>query len=229
MRAPLSVIIATLNAEAELPACLSALYEAVPAGLLRELIVVDGGSSDQTCLIADEAGATILRAAPSRGGQLKMGAEAAKGDWFLFLHADTILEDGWTEVIQKSLLRPDTAAYFALAFRNSGFAGNCVAKWANFRSVAFGLPYGDQGLLISRSLYNEVGGYQDIPLMEDVAISLKLGRKRLSGIPCHANTSAEKYQSQGWLRRGRRNLWMLTRYLLGVTPERLAKEYRRGS
>ena len=98
MRAPLSVIIPTLNAEQALPACLEALYAGVSAGILRELIVVDGGSEDQTLAIADEVGAKIIRTTPSRGGQLRQGGELATGEWLLFVHADTVLCQmiGWT-------------------------------------------------------------------------------------------------------------------------------------
>lgn len=227
MRAPLSVVIPTLNAEEALPACLGALYEAVSEGLLCELIVVDGGSGDRTCELADDAGANVIECAPSRGGQLKAGAEAAKGQWLLFVHADTVLEPGWTDAVSAYLATPEKAGYFALAFAKGGRVGRWVAGWANLRSAVFGLPYGDQGLLVSRRLYNEVGGYTDMPLMEDVAIVRRLGGRRLHRLSAAAVTSAEKYQAQGWLRRGGRNLWTLLRYFAGVNPEVLAQAYRR--
>ncbi len=82
-------------------------------------------------------------------------------------------------------------------------------------------------MLIERRLYEQVGGYADIPLMEDVAIARALGRRRLGALDALAVTSAEKYRQQGWFRRGARNLWTLLRYFVGITPERLAKDYRR--
>ncbi len=228
MRAPLSVIIPTLNAEKALPACLSALYAGVSAGILRELIVVDGGSEDQTLAIADEVGAKIVQTSPSRGGQLRQGGELATGEWLLFVHADTVLSENWVEAVEAKLGQSDKAGWFTLAFDTPGPAGRFVAGWANLRSRVFGLPYGDQALLISRRLYGQLGGYDDIPLMEDVALARRLGRKRLVRLDAVATTSAEKYRRQGWLRRGRRNLLTLLRYFLGDKPETLAASYRKG-
>lgn len=227
MRAPVSVVIPTLNEEAGMPACLGALFEGVSAGVIRELVVVDGGSGDGTLEIAAEAGAEVVRCAASRGGQLRAGADKARGEWLLFVHADTVLSDGWSIAVEEHLLQKGTAAYFALRFERGGVPGRLVAGWANLRSRWFGLPYGDQGLLISQRLYEEIGGFAEIPLMEDVAIARQLGRRRLVRLGAQAATSARKYQAQGWLRRGGRNLWTLLRYLVGVSPETLAAEYRR--
>ncbi|MBO9444538.1 TIGR04283 family arsenosugar biosynthesis glycosyltransferase [Ruegeria sp. R14_0] len=224
MPAPISIVIPTLNAGDSLPATLGALMEGLHTGLIRELIVSDGGSTDQTVGIADEAGAEIVTGPPSRGGQLARGCAAAKGEWLLVLHADTLLQEGWSKPVGDHL-STGAPAVFRLAFRASGFAPTWVAGWANLRSRLFGLPYGDQGLLIPRAMYQQVGGYCDQPLMEDVALV-----RRLRGIvvlPTRAFTSADRYQRVGWLRRGARNLWTLTRYFLGVDPERLAQAYRR--
>lgn len=221
MRAKLTVIIPTLNAEATLPACLAALFEGVEAGLIRELLISDGGSSDATAQIADEVGAELVTGAPSRGGQLRRGAAVARGEWLLILHADTRLSDGWSAAVAAAMAagRP---GYFKLRF-DAGVAPRLVAGWANLRARLFGLPYGDQGLLISRRAYEAAGGYPDIPLMEDVALVRNL--PRLTRIEAEALTEAEKYLRDGWLRRGGRNLLLLTRYLLGADPNRLARKY----
>lgn len=224
MRAPLSVIVPTLDAAAHLPGCLAALYEGLEAGLIRELIVVDGGSTDATLEIADEAGANLLTSVPSRGGQLIKGAEAASGDWFLFLHADSQLASGWSQEAGKHMRAQDMAAYFRLAFEQGGVAGRMVARWANLRARLWGLPYGDQALLISRNRYQVCGGYPLIPLMEDVAIARKL-RGQLIPLETEAVTSAARYKTQGWVRRGGRNLWTLAQYFCGVSPERLSNSY----
>ena len=223
MRAKLSVVIPTLNAAEALPGCLGALMEGVEAGLIRELVISDGGSTDATLAIADEAGAEIIAGAPSRGGQLRRGAGAAHGDWMLFLHADTILPAGWAG-LAAAHLETGRPACFRLKFDTGGLAPRLVAGWANLRSKLFRLPYGDQGLLVSARDYRAVGGYRDIPLMEDVAIARALGR-RLVMLPMHVRTSAARYRREGWLRRGGRNLSLLLRYFAGVAPERLVRRY----
>ena len=223
MRAKLSVVIPTLNAETALARSLPALAEGLSAGLIRELVISDGGSDDATLTIAGEAGAEIVTGAPSRGGQLRRGAEAAQGDWLLFLHADTVLPTGWADIVLAHLPtgRP---GHFRLKFDTSGPVAAMVAGWANLRSRLFHLPYGDQVLLILRADYDATGGYPDQPLMEDVAIARKLGR-RLTILPDTVTTSADRYRRDGWLRRGARNLSLLLRYLAGADPERLARRY----
>jgi rSAM/selenodomain-associated transferase 2 len=226
MRAPISVVIPSLNAAAALPACLAALVEGLQAGLIREVILSDGGSIDGTPQLAEGWGGEVISGAPSRGGQLRRGCEAARGEWLLVLHADTVLAPGWTDAVQDHMARGAGAAgWFRLRFDQRGLAPRLVAGWANLRS-RFGLPYGDQGLLLPRALYDAVGGYPDQPLMEDVALARAL-RGRLARLEGIAVTSAEKYRRQGWLRRGGRNLWTLMRYAMGTSPDALAESYRR--
>ncbi|WP_457650312.1 TIGR04283 family arsenosugar biosynthesis glycosyltransferase [Profundibacter sp.] len=224
MRAPLSIIIPTLNAEAGLPVTLRALIEGLEGGLIRELVVSDGGSGDATCEVAEAAGGEVVRGVAGRGGQLRRGADVARGEWLLFLHADTELSAGWASVVQAHIGGGQGAGYFRLAFDAGGFAPRWVAGWANLRARVFGLPYGDQGLLISRELYDAVGGYADMALMEDVAMARSL-RGQLRMLPVVARTSAARYQQAGWLRQGARNLWRLLRYLAGADPSRLGREY----
>ena len=225
MRAPLSIVIPTLNAEQALPATVAALIEGVQSGLVRELIVADGGSTDATCAIADDLGATVVSGDARRGGQLRHGASAASGVWLLFLHADTQLAAGWSTAVAEHIGNSEIAGYFRLRFRAKGLAPAVVAAWANTRS-RFGLPYGDQGLLVSRQLYDQIGGFRDMPLMEDVAMARALCGK-LSMLPAVAATGAARYQTGGWVRRGAQNMWLLVRYLCGADPERLARNYQR--
>ena len=225
MRAPISIIIPTLNAEDRLPSCLNALMEGVEAGLVRELIVSDGGSTDATGATAQAWGANVLHGPASRGGQLRRACQVARADWLLVVHADTVLQAGWTDHVRRHIAHPERAAWFRLQFDETGVAPRIVAGWANLRS-RFGMPYGDQGLLISAALYARVGGYRDVPLMEDVALARAL-KGKLTGLPVTAVTSAEKFRNQGWVRRGARNLWTFARYVAGADAARLADGYRR--
>ena len=124
--------------------------------------------------------------------------------------------------------RPGRAGWFRLRFDRGGVAARGVAAWANLRATVLGLPYGDQGLLVSRAVYEAAGGYPEIPLMEDVALARRLGRGRLARLDAVAVTSAARYAAEGWLSRGARNLTTLALYFLGVAPERLARRYERG-
>jgi len=225
MPAPISVIIPTLNAAGTIGPTLAVLAEGLDAGLVGELIIVDGGSDDGIGAIADAIGARFIAVPPSRGGQLATGAALAIRPWLLFIHADTVLSEGWLEAVQAHLATPEKAGYFRLRFDAIGLAPRLVAGWANLRSRVLGLPYGDQALLISATLYAKVGGHPNQPLMEDVALNRTL-KGKLTPLNTEALTSAAKYQGQ-WLRRGSRNLSLLIRYFLGASPETLAKRYRR--
>ncbi len=222
----ISVILPTLNAAAHLRRALPPLVPAAAAGLVREVIVSDGGSSDATAAIADAAGARFVESPRGRGAQLRAGAGAARGAWFLFLHADTALDPGWAEEAARFIEGgPERAGAFRFAFDDQSGAANRVAFWAHVRCALLHLPYGDQGLLISRALYEAIGGYADLPLFEDVDIVRRLGRRRLVMLRTRARTSAEKYRRDGFARRGWRNLGLLGLYLAGVPPKRLARLY----
>lgn len=225
-RAPISVVIPTLNAAANLGPTLHSLHAGVVDGLVRELILADGGSTDGIATIADEWGAILVHSPTGRGRQCRVGAERAGGDWFLFLHADSCPDDNWTRAVREHLeRRPGSAGYFRLRFRDGGIPGRLVAGWANLRARWFALPYGDQALLIPRELYGETGGYPDVPLMEDVAIVRRIGRRRLALLNCTITTLPDRYRREGWLARGTRNLVCLASYFLGVSPDRIARFY----
>ncbi|MEM6679385.1 MAG: TIGR04283 family arsenosugar biosynthesis glycosyltransferase [Pseudomonadota bacterium] len=231
-RAPLSVVIPTLEAAAVIGPCLAALIPGLERGVIRELVIVDGGSSDEIAAVAEGVGARLIAAPPGRGGQLAAGVAASSGAWVLVLHADTVLSPDWSEAVAAHMARhPQAAGYCALRFDDPGLAAGFVAGWANLRSRLFGLPFGDQGLLMPRSLYDAAGGYPEIPLMEDVALVRAIrrfgGRAALRPLGATALSSAERYRRDGWLRRGARNLWLLARYSLGADPAVLAAAYAR--
>lgn len=227
----ISVVIPTLNAQAELSRTLGALVPAAIDGLVREVVIVDGGSTDATCRIADEAGARLVESERGRGQQLGEGARAAKGRWLLFLHADTVLQPGWEEEAFRHIQRIETqeqddkAAAFRFRLDDDGLLA-AYLQWAvGLRCRLFAMPYGDQGLLISRRLYNEVGGFKPISLMEDVDLIRRLGRKRLAFLRAGAVTSARRYRAEGYFRRMARNLTCLSLFYLRVPPRVLARLY----
>lgn len=224
----ISVIIPTLDAAERVGPCLAAVAAGIATPGLRDVVIADGGSSDNMRAIAEEVGADFIEAPRGRGSQLRAGAAAAKGEWLLFLHADTVLPERWPDLALAHIAAaPERAAVFRLRFDAEGLGPRVVASWADLRTRAFALPYGDQALLISRRLYDSVDGHPPIPLMEDVAIARRLGRGRLTRLDAAVTTSFEAYERSGWMRRGARNLSTLALYMLGATPERLAERYRR--
>ncbi len=217
----LSVVIPTLNAGDTLPLSLTAIESA------DEVIVVDGGSRDDSVAIARRSGARLIEAPANRGGQLRAGAEAASGDWLLFLHADTVLAPGWREAVAAHIAAfPLAAACFTFRLDDRAWQARMIEAAVSLRVRALGLPYGDQGLLVSRPLYDEIGGFRGLALMEDVDIVSRIGRRRLRTLPLVALTSADRWRRDGWFRRSAHNLACLLAYRLGASPERISRLYR---
>jgi rSAM/selenodomain-associated transferase 2 len=228
----ISVIIPTLNAEAGLGETLTALVPAAVDGLVREVIVVDGGSDDRTAEIVDQAGATWVQRSGGRGYQLAAGARRARFPWLLFLHADTVLQPGWERDAVAFMdavdggKRPLAAAAFRFALDDTGIRPRVLERLVALRCALLRLPYGDQGLLIPRLLYNEVGGYNPHPLMEDVDMVRRLRRRRIVMLGARAVTSAARYRSSGYVRRSLRNAACLSLYFLGVSTAAIDRLYR---
>lgn len=231
MSGMISVIIPTLNAERRLAACLTALVPAAVEGFVREVIIVDGGSSDRTAKIADQAGAEILKTEQGRGGQLSTGARHARQPWLLFLHADTVLGTDWDLEAAAYMGRVDNAelplgaASFRFALDDSGIAPRVLERLVAFRSSVLARPYGDQGLLIPRRLYDEIGGYRDMALMEDFDIVRRLGRARVTVLRTPAVTCAARFREEGYARRVLRNQLCLALYAGGASPDYVARIY----
>ncbi len=220
-----TVVIPALNAAR----CLGRTLDALGGASGRApVLVADGGSTDGTAELAARRGARVVSAPRGRGTQLAAGAAAAGEGWMLFLHADTVPEPGWAEAVERFTADPANlgrAGYFALRLDEDAPAARRVERLVAWRCRALGLPYGDQGLLIHRDLYRAVGGFRPLPLMEDVDLVRRLGRRRLAALPAAAVTSAERWRREGWARRSARNLACLSLWFLGVPPRVIRRVY----
>jgi len=226
--AGLSVVIPTLEEAGRLPLLLADLRR-WPGSL--EIIVVDGGSQDQTALTARLAGATVLHAhPPGRGQQLCLGVEHSKGDWLLVLHADSRIPAIWTERV-KGVMTMDgsTRQAWSFDFRVDERRPMLrLLEWAvRVRSGWMQRPYGDQGLLIHRQLYEAVGGYRPLSLMEDLDLIERLGARTLiRSLDCPLVTSARRWDQKNVLAQAWRNAMLRRFWRRGATPEQLMKIYR---
>jgi len=218
--ARLSVVIPTLEAGAVLDATLAIL-----AGQVGEIIVADAGSIDATQAIARSHGARVILAARGRGGQIAAGIAAATGEWLLVLHADTRLQPGWQAALATAMRQSGRAAYFRFALDDASRPARRLEWAVGLRCRLFALPYGDQGLLIARNLLDAVGGVRPMPLMEDVDLVLRIGRRRLTRLPVAAVTSAERWRRGGWWRTSARNVMCLGLWFAGASPERIRRIY----
>ena len=222
---PVSALIPTLNTATSLPATLAAIH-----GDIAEIIIADGGSTDGTPEIARANGAHVITAPPGRGSQLRAAAAAATQPWLLALHADTRPGPGWQDAVAAFITRPEaapTAGYFRFALDDAAPEARRLEAMVAWRCRWLGLPYGDQGLLIRQDFYQALGGYEAIPLMEDVALIRRIGRKRLVALQAAFVTSSEKWRQQGWYARSARNLFCLSLWFAGVSPERIKPLYAR--
>lgn len=228
----ITVIIAAHNSEHTLGPTLAALVPAAIDGVVRQVIVVDAASTDQTATIADLAGADVVAGRPGRGGQLAQGAARARFPWLLFLSADTVLEEGWERsatAFMRSVdmgVRPPAAGAFAFRIDDNGFKPRLLERLFQMRCKLSPMPYGDQGLLISRQLFDAVGGYQDLPVLEDVDLARRLGRRRLAMLDAQAIASSELYRRDGYLLRSMRNQICHVLFGLGIPINVIARLYR---
>ena len=213
----LSAVVPTLNAGTCLASCLASLSSA------DEIIVVDGGSTDATLEIAQAAGVRIIASPRGRGAQLATGAAAARGGALLFVHADTRLSPGWRALADNHLASSGRPACFRLKLDDAAWQARLIERAVSLRTGLAGLPYGDQGLLVSRDAYDAAGGFRPLALMEDVDLVRRLSKPVI--IAGDAITSADRWRRDGWTRRSLRNLTCLSLWRLGVSPATIAKIY----
>lgn len=192
-----------------------------------EIIVADGGSTDETRELASEAGAKVIQCPHGRGRQLNKGTLYASGRIIIFLHADTILPEGFVSEVITTLAKPNTVAgAFRLSITGKNWALGIVSFFTNLRSVLFQLPYGDQAIFIQKDQFQRMGGFPDIPIMEDYALVLhlkKLGRIAISSKA--VKTSGRRWDKLGYLRTLLINQAMIIGYHIGVSIEKLERFY----
>ncbi len=217
----LSIIIPALNEEANLAATLAS----IPFTPDIEIIVVDGGSRDGTFELARGLRVEVLRSLPGRARQMNTGARLASGEVLLFLHADTRLPDRFFSYVQGMMAKPSIAAgSFSLAIKDAGFALRVIACLANLRSRFLQLPYGDQAIFLRAQLFWSIGGFPELPIMEDVALVRQLRRLgRIETLPATISTSSRRWQREGLLRTFLVHQIALIGYFLGVSPGRIAR------
>ncbi|MEP2943336.1 MAG: TIGR04283 family arsenosugar biosynthesis glycosyltransferase [Hyphomicrobiales bacterium] len=227
----ITIVIPTLNAAESLPHCLSCL-EKMEQDKIACIIICDGGSKDATKNKAKANGAKVIETAPGRGQQLHQGALEAKTEWILFLHADTHLSSRAGKVIDRFITNPENkfrAGYFRFKLDDESNEARKLERQVAWRCEKFALPYGDQALLINRDFYNQLGGYKNIALMEDVDLIWRIeklyGKQALVLLDADATTSAQKFQRDGYFKRSGRNLFCLFLFWIKVPPHLIVKLY----
>ena len=220
-----TVVIPTYNSEKTINNTLNSISK-----YFNKIIIVDANSKDLTIEISKEYKTKIIRSKKSRGTQLLLGAKNVSTEWILFLHSDTILEKnniiGIKNFISKEI-NNNKAASFKIKFNKNNIWSYLLKIIVNIRSKYLKLPYGDQGLLISKFFYNNIGGYKNIPIMEDVEIIRNIGFKNIKILDSYVITDAIRFENQGWLLRPIINVYCLALYFLGFNINNINKIYLR--
>ena len=220
----IGVVVPTLDEAARLQPLLDDLRRVV---VPLDIVVADGGSSDGTPAVAQAAGARAIAATRGRARQLNAGAEAARGQWLLFLHADCRLPPLARRALLSALVDEADlqAAVFRFAVDLEPPAKGFIERGQRLRQALFGLSYGDQGLLVRRELFQSAGGFPDIPIMEDVAMIRCLHRRGVTirTLPAALLTSGRRYRERGVIKTWLHHTLLISLYLAGVSPRRLAR------
>ena len=220
-----TLVIPTYNAEKTINTTLSILKIN-----FKNIIIIDGKSKDQTKEICRKYNIQLFTSKRNRGMQLNLGAEKVVTNWIFFIHADSILENTAIEEINAFISNNNNkfkAASFKLKFDQKNIYSTLLSKMVIFRSKYFKLPYGDQGLIISKVFYNKIGGFKALPIMEDVEIIRNIGFKNIKILNSYIVTDSIRYKSEGWLIRPLINLYCLTLYILGFNINTINSIYIR--
>ena len=220
----ISVIVPTLN-EAEL---LSGTLRRIQANNMpHEILVVDGGSMDETVALAKASGAQVrVVPRPGRAAQMNLGARNARGDNFLFLHGDTWIGSETLFQVENALRQPGVVGGgFARRFQSPSLVLRLTCRIGEWRSRWFGWFFGDQGIFARRTVFEQIGGFHDLPLFEDVDFSRRMARLgRVVTLRSQVVSSARRFSARGPLATTLSDVWLTVRYLAGADPRRLASE-----
>lgn len=226
MMLQLSIIVPVLNEAEHIVETLSGLQYLRTQG--QELIVVDGGSGDDTVLLARPLCDQLLLSAAGRSRQMNVGAAAATGQTLLFLHADTLLPNPFFELMQSQLANSKKQwGRFNVRLSGGRWVFRIIETMMNARSCLTGVATGDQAIFVSKSLFDVVGGFSDIPLMEDIVLSTQL--KKIGRPLClklRVETSSRRWESRGVVNTVLLMWWLRLAFFLGVGAEKLARMYR---
>ncbi len=223
----LSIIVAALNEGGRIPLLLADINR-WPKEL--DLLVVDACSSDYTALVSKLAGAKVIQSqTPNRGLQLNIGAENAIGEWLLFLHADSRLPKNWAEVITSKINQAASKKkcwFFEFKVEGKSISFGLMEKAVAIRSHLFKRPYGDQGLLINKELYKQIGGFSPLYLMEDLDFIKRLTKQaKIQSLNIPLYTNSRRWEKRGVFKQALRNLTLRLRWKSGEPTEKLAKDY----
>jgi rSAM/selenodomain-associated transferase 2 len=223
----LSVIIPVIHEESIINAAIQRL-RAMPLGNSVEILVVDGCEDGSTIKEINDKTVKTVRSLPGRGRQMNKGAEESQSDFLLFLHADTILPEKALALIVGTLSENKImGGAFDLTIDGRGFAYRLIEKVGSWRSRLSRIPYGDQAIFVRKDSFRSLGGFKDIPLMEDVDFMQRVKKNggKIYIFKQPVKTSARRWQKEGVVRGTLRNWLLIVLYLSGVSPEKLARWY----
>jgi rSAM/selenodomain-associated transferase 2 len=203
------------------------LIARIPADLRAEIIIAEAGSEPGLEMLSHgRPDVAVLHTQQGRGRQMNAGAGLARGEWLLFLHADSQLPSDWLDLFQSHYVRDAVGGWFQFALDDPAWQARTLERAVAWRVRFLRLPYGDQGLFVRRSTFAALGGYRDIELMEDVDFVRRLvAAGQVVEMPSAIVTSSRRWRRDGWFRRSARNVTLLGLYFCGVSPRVLARWY----
>lgn len=205
------------------------LLAAVPVTPEVEIIVIDGDrDEDLERYVRTRPGTRLIRTTAGRGHQMNAGAAAGSGEWLLFLHADSRLPEDWLGAF-RTLGNGVVGGWFRFALDDLAWQARVLERLVSWRVRLLRLPYGDQGLFLRRWQFEQMGGFRELPLFEDVEFVRRLARlDEVVELPLVLRTSSRRWRRDGWIRRSARNVTLVTLYFAGVSPTWLERRYRSG-